>query len=143
MNSIGKLISFSNRIYQKHLSKRLKQIHFGSGAHQSYLILVLKQPGLTQEQLTNEVKFDKATTARSIKQLEQDGYVERRVDEKDRRSYRLYPTEKARKIEPEIYKVLADLNDHLTRHLTSEERGQLLMLLEKLYEGIKEEDAST
>ncbi|GIO40066.1 MarR family transcriptional regulator [Paenibacillus antibioticophila] len=139
MNSIGKLISYSNRIYQKHLSKRLKQINFGSGAHQSYLILVLKRPGLTQEQLTSEVKFDKATTARSVKQLEEAGYIERRVDEKDRRSYRLYPTARAREIEPEMYKVLADLNEHLTRHLTPEEREQLSALLEKLYEGIKEE----
>lgn len=139
MNSIGKLISYSNRIYQRHLSKRLKEIQFGTGAHQSYLIAVLKQPGLTQEQLTSEVKFDKATTARSVKQLEESGYIERRVDERDRRSYRLYPTEKAKELEPELYGVLADLNEQLTRHLTMEEREQLALLLEKLYEGIKDE----
>jgi hypothetical protein len=46
------------------------------------------------DQLTHNLKFDKATTARAVKHLAEAGYIDRMVDEKDRRSYRLYPTKK-------------------------------------------------
>lgn len=139
MEYIGKLIAYINRVNQKGLAKGLKDIGLGSGGHHSCLITVLNCPGLTQEQVTGEVKFDKATTARSVKQLEEAGLIERKVDEKDRRSYRLYPTPQARELEPRLFAVLGETNRKLTQHLSDEEREQLNMLLQKLYDSIKNE----
>ncbi|MNC13532.1 transcriptional regulator SlyA [compost metagenome] len=82
--------------------------------------------------MTNEMKFDKATTARSVKQLEESGYIERRTDPKDRRSSLLYPTPKALKFAPILQSVLTDLNQKLTLELTEEEVDQLITLLQKV-----------
>jgi len=91
------------------------------------------QPGINQDELSSVLKFDKATTARAMKQLEKVGYIEKRTDEKDRRANNLYPTEKALKIYPEIQRVLEGLNKEITRHLTDAEEALLIELLKKLY----------
>jgi DNA-binding MarR family transcriptional regulator len=80
------------------------------------------------------VKFDKATTTRSVKQLEEAGYIERRVNEQDRRSILWYPTEKGKAFEPTLRQILADFNFRLTAVLTEEETKQLEHLLTKIYE---------
>jgi DNA-binding MarR family transcriptional regulator len=129
---IGKLISHICRQNQKFLSKELKPYQLGGGGQHSFLIEIIRQPGVNQDQLTTELKFDKATTARSVKQLEEVGYIERMVDEKDRRSYRLYPTQKGLEFYPILKNILKISNDLLTSELTEEEKDQLVFLLQKL-----------
>ena len=134
MNSIGKLISFINRINQKELANKLRDYNIGGGGHHSYLKTILMNPGLNQDQLTCEVKFDKATTTRCIRQLEEEGYVERIVDDNDRRSYRLYPTTKAKEFEPVLISILDESNRSLAGCLSEEEKEQLRTLLQKVYD---------
>lgn len=129
---IGKLISQLHRQNQKKLAGELLPYGIGSGGQPSFLKLILKQPGITQDQMTNELKFDKATTARSVKQLEESGYIERRVDPKDRRSSLLYPTSKALKFAPVLQAILAEINNTLAEGLSAEEIELLVTLLQKI-----------
>lgn len=133
-HSIGKLMSYLQRINQKELAGILKLYGIGGGGHHSYLKSILVNPGLNQDQLTNEVKFDKATTARCVKQLEEADFIYRRVDDNDRRSYLLYPTEKAKAFEPTLQRILDEHNRQLTSCLTETEKEQLSALLHKIYE---------
>lgn len=129
---IGKLISYLQRQNQKYLAREFAPYGIGSGGQHSFLKLILAQPGITQEQMTNEMKFDKATTARSVKQLEDLGYIERRTDPKDRRSSLLYPTAKAREFAPVMQSVLNELNRKLSANLTEDESELLVTLLQKI-----------
>ncbi|QAY67938.1 MarR family winged helix-turn-helix transcriptional regulator [Paenibacillus protaetiae] len=131
--SIGKLLSSAHRQNQKRLGKMLAPYGIGTGGQHSFLINVIRRPGITQEQLTQELKFDKATTARSIKQLELSGYIERKPDPDDRRSHLLYPTDKAVQFWPELQAILNRNNQLIARHLTKEEENRLIGLLQKLY----------
>ncbi|WP_138493751.1 MarR family winged helix-turn-helix transcriptional regulator [Paenibacillus pinistramenti] len=137
--SLGKLLSLINRMNQRRLAGRLKEYGIGGGGVHSYLKVILHNPGLTQEELTTDLKFDKATTTRSVRQLEEAGYIERKVDEKDRRSYRLYPTAKGREFAPVLSAILKESNDRLSRDLTEHEQEQLLSLLLKVYESMNRE----
>ncbi|NHC41945.1 MarR family transcriptional regulator [Bacillus sp. MM2020_1] len=128
----GKLISQINRQNQKFLTKELKAYQIGGGGQHSFLIEILRRPGINQDQLTSELKFDKATTARAAKQLEEAGYIERRVDKEDRRSYQLYPTQKGLEFHPTLQNILETSNLLLTSGLTKEEKDQLFTLLRKL-----------
>ncbi|OKP82447.1 transcriptional regulator [Paenibacillus helianthi] len=130
---IGKLISQLHRQHQKWLVKELLPYGIGSGGQHSFLKLILSHPGITQDQMTSEMKFDKATTARSVKMLEEAGYIERRTDPKDRRSSLLYPTAKALEFAPVLQSVLAELNRKLTLDFTADEVDQLVILLQKVY----------
>lgn len=129
---IGKLLSQVHRQHQRALVKELLPYGIGGGGQYSFLKLILNQPGITQERMTGEMKFDKATTARAVKQLEHAGYLERRVDPADRRSALLYPTSKAEAFAPQLNAILAEFNQKLAAGLTSEEVDQLVYLLQKL-----------
>ncbi|MGG6313356.1 MarR family winged helix-turn-helix transcriptional regulator [Paenibacillus macerans] len=137
---ISKLIAYLQRINQKELAALLKPHGIGGGGNHSYLLAILTHPGLNQDQLTNMVKFDKATTTRCVKQLEENGFIERRVDEHDRRSILLYPTEKGRAFEPTLRRILADFNRRLTDCLTETEKQQLAALLSKIYDSKADPD---
>ncbi|NRD79457.1 MarR family transcriptional regulator [Bacillus sp. BRMEA1] len=129
---IGKLISLIYRQNQKMISKKLKAYQIGGGGQHSFLIEIVKQPGINQDQLTTELKFDKATTARAIKKLEEAGYITRKIDEKDRRSFQLFPTAKGLEFYPVLMDILKTSNHSLTLQLTDEEKDQLIYLLQKL-----------
>ncbi|WP_152400057.1 MarR family winged helix-turn-helix transcriptional regulator [Paenibacillus cellulositrophicus] len=129
---IGKLISYIHRQNQKRLAKELAPYGIGGGGQHSFLKAILHRPGITQEQLTQQLKFDKATTARSIKQLEASGYIERKPDPDDRRSQLLYPTSKGKEVQPHLQEILDEHNRILTLHLTPEEYDQLISLLHKV-----------
>lgn len=131
--SVSKLIAYIQRINQKELAALLKPYGLRGGGNHSYLLAILTTPGLNQDQLTSMIKFDKATTARCVKQLEEAGFIERRVDEHDRRSILLYPTEKGRAFEPTLRQILADFNRQLTSVLSEAEKRQLEGLLTKIY----------
>lgn len=129
---IGRLISHIHRSQTKYLSRYLGEYGIGSGGQHSFLKTILTSPGITQEKLTCMLKFDKATTARSVKQLEEAGYIERRTDPEDRRSHRLYPTQKALDFQPVLQRLLDDSNNRMTRHMTEEEKLELIRLLQKI-----------
>ncbi|WP_040209309.1 MarR family winged helix-turn-helix transcriptional regulator [Neobacillus jeddahensis] len=130
---IGKLISQIYRQNQKNLTKELKPFQIGGGGQHSFLIEILRCPGINQDTLTSELKFDKATTARAVKQLEEAGYIMRSVDENDRRAYRLYPTQKGLDFHPTLTSILDSRHQQLTQHLTKQEIDQLFTLLQKLH----------
>lgn len=129
---IAKLISYIHRQNQKTLAKNLSPYGIGSGGQHSFLKAILNHHGITQDQLTQLLKFDKATTARSVKQLEQSGYVKREPDPNDRRSQLLYPTSKAQDFSPILQSILADSNKRLVQKLNSEEEDLLISLLQKI-----------
>lgn len=129
---IGKLISLISRQNQKLLANELKPYDIGGGGQHSFLKAILTNPGINQDQLTCNLKFDKATTARSVKRLEESGYIMRKVDEKDRRSFQLFPTKKGKDFYPILLDILETINRELTKHLTEEEEDQFIFLLNKL-----------
>ncbi|WP_433946535.1 MarR family winged helix-turn-helix transcriptional regulator [Paenibacillus sp. SN-8-1] len=129
---IGKLISLIHRHSQKSLNKRLAAYDLGGGGQHSFLKTILHKPGINQDQLTHDLKFDKATTARAVKQLEQAGYITRIVNNQDRRSLSLFPTDKAEAFFPQLQSILDEHNNRLTRNLTEDEQLQLIALLSKV-----------
>ncbi len=135
---IGKLISLINRQNQKYLAKDLKEFQLGGGGQHSFLMEILTRPGINQDQLTNDLKFDKATTARTVKFLENEGYIQRMEDAKDRRSCMIYPTQKGLNFKPTLLGILSGANERLTASLTEEEKDQLIYLLNKMYDEIRE-----
>ncbi|GKU83358.1 MarR family winged helix-turn-helix transcriptional regulator [Niallia sp. NCCP-28] len=130
---LGRLVSLIHRQNQKFLAKELKPYNLGNGGQYAFLKKIIRQPGINQDELTSVLKFDKATTARAVKQLVEAGYIEKKTDKQDRRSNNLYPTAKAIDIYPAIQRVLENLNEEITKNFTEEEEKQLIRLLQKIY----------
>lgn len=130
-STIGKMISHIYRSNQKNLAKALIPLGIGPGQI-IFLKAIVENPGISQERLSNELKFDKGTTARTVKKLEEENYITRIIDEKDRRAFQLFPTKKGKDIYPKLIEVLGALNKKITSKLMEEEKEQLFILLNKL-----------
>jgi len=128
---LGKHISLIYRYSQIFFNAELKKYHLGSGQY-IFLVTLFKHNGISQEQLSDLVKIDKATTARAVAKLVNENYVNRKINENDKRAYHLYTTEKAESIKSRLFEILDSWNQIMLDTLASEEKAILLQLIEKV-----------
>lgn len=67
-----------------------------------YLVRICENPGIIQEKLAELIKVDRTTTARAIKKLEMNGFIEKKEDEHNKKIKKLYPTDKGMGVYPLI-----------------------------------------
>ncbi|WP_456287393.1 MarR family transcriptional regulator [Paenibacillus sp. AK002] len=67
-----------------------------------YLVRICEHPGIIQEKLSEMIKVDRTTTARAIKKLEMNGFIDRREDQYNKKIKKLFPTEKGSNVYPLI-----------------------------------------
>ncbi len=69
-----------------------------------YLVRICENPGIIQEKLAEMIKVDRTTAARSIKKLEIQGFIKKKNDEENKKSKKLYATDKGEKVYPFLKK---------------------------------------
>lgn len=134
-DNIGKYIS---QIYRKgriFIGKGLEEYNIGQGQFMFLLELYIED-GRNQEELAEILKIDKGTTARAIKKLEENGFVRREKDEKDKRSNRVYLTEQGKSIKDNIFFILNQWDEKMSEQLDEEERELMIKLLKKVCSNI-------
>lgn len=90
---IGKLISIIARNYTVYFNHHLEQ--FGINASQfHFLFEIYNQKEINQEKIASRCGMDKGAVARSIKKLEDNGLVVRKIDENNRRQNKISLTKK-------------------------------------------------
>ena len=100
--------------------------------HASYLLEICRSPGISQDALAKRICFNKSNIARQIAVLEEDGFVQRKSSQDDKRIMELYPTEKTLKLMPQIRQVLRDWRCYLMEGLSQEEMEVLDKALESM-----------
>ena len=126
--SLGRVIACLHRHARSYFEKELAPFGLGSGAL-PVLMALLRKDGLNQQELSEKLHVDKATTTRAISKLVKMDYVQREKDQDDNRAYRLFVTQKAREIAPEIRKILHSWTAILAEDLTEKEKESALGLL--------------
>ena len=92
-----------------------------SAAHWPLIWSVYRQPGRSQEELSQDICLDKSTVARSLVQLEERGYIVRLPKTEDKRCLLVYPTEKTYELVPTLRTIVSDWYDHILDGMTDEE----------------------
>ncbi|MBE6054371.1 MAG: MarR family transcriptional regulator [Clostridium sartagoforme] len=128
--NIARYISEIQRMGNTFFLKELSCLGLGYGQF-NFLMELYKKDGVRQEDLSMNLRIDKGTTARAVKKLEEEGFIIRIHDHKDKRAYRLFLTEKAIEHRNDIFKVAKSWEENLTKNLTIEEKETILNLLKK------------
>ena len=136
--SVGSYISHFYRIGSSFLSREYEKYGIGFGQYQFLLQLYLKD-GISHDELTELVAFDKATTTRAIKKLESAGYVKTTLNEQDKRKYHIYLTEKALAKRDEIFAISILWENKLIGSLDDNELSTLKNILKKIEQNIPED----
>ncbi|CEO26333.1 MarR family winged helix-turn-helix transcriptional regulator [Paraclostridium sordellii] len=132
---IGKYISQLYRKSSVFINKELVKYGIRSGQLMFLMDLYLKD-GKNQEEISERLKIDKATTARALKKLEEQDFIKRIRDDNDKRSNKIYLTDTSKDLKEEVYGVLDEWNEKISKSLTKEEKETLANLLEKVCKNI-------
>lgn len=106
---------------------------------QTYIIKIVENPGMIQDEISKVVKVDKGTCARAIQRLLDKQYIIREKDVEDKRKYRIFPSEKALEEYPIILKTYEEITDKSISGLSEEEEKKLEELLDKIFVNLDEE----
>lgn len=133
------LIKLNNKIFrttQVYLDKVLKKYELSSGSY-PYLLVLNENEGISQNKISKELGFDKAMSARTVTKLIKLGYLDRKEDEADSRAYKLYLTEKAKIIIPNVLKEIHKLVGLITKNLSEKEKVITIDSLNKILNNMK------
>lgn len=117
----------------------MKQHDIGSGQY-AFLLVLYQNDGISQEEISSRLTIDKGTTARALEKLERSGFIKRISNPQDRRSNKVFLTDKAREVEPILNETLSSWTETLLRDLTHEEQELIFKILEKMVNSTTNKD---
>ena len=80
------------------------------------------QPGMTATELSKLLILDKATLSGVLDRMTETGWVIKSPDPQDRRVQRIYPSEEANRLKPELIEKRKEANKEILERFTPEER---------------------
>ncbi len=116
--------SILDRQNKRYLDKKLAPFGLNSSQHM-YLIRVCREPGITQY-------IHPSNITRALAALEQGGFLRKELHPQDRRTCRLYPTERGREVYQQILDICDSWEAMVMEGLPQEERERLEKLLQRL-----------
>lgn len=144
MSKFMKLLNNISRSQAVYRCSRISAADLQS-CHYAYILVVCRMPGSSQEDLARELCVNKSTVARNINYLEEKGYVSRSPLLQDKRQYSVYPTEKARRILPQIRAASSEWMTLLSEGISHSELeifdSVLLRMQEKARKIIEEQES--
>jgi DNA-binding MarR family transcriptional regulator len=96
------------------------------------------EDGLTQKDLSDKLQIRLASLGELVSKSQQNGYVEKRVNEKDKRVSNVYITEEGRKAIEGAMNARMGLVEVIFSGLSEEEINQLSILMDKLVNSIEQ-----
>ncbi|WP_308417639.1 MarR family winged helix-turn-helix transcriptional regulator [Alkalihalobacterium bogoriense] len=96
------------------------------------MMLLWEQDGLTQSQIAAKLNKDKTNIARMASNLEQKGFITRQACPHDKRSIKLFVTEKGEDLGKKVIPVAEQFNELVSGGFTKKELEELDRLLTKI-----------
>lgn len=130
-----KSISILYRKTQIYLNEQAESLAIGSGKV-PFIMCVTENPGISQNRMACLLNMDKSTVTKMLARLEQEGYITRKVNHRDSRSFNIFPTEKARAAYPKITAIEDRWCEEMTKGLTPIERSIFTELLSRVVRNV-------
>ncbi len=105
-----------------------------------FIIYIGKNPGCRPTEVSEALRMDAGHIARSLKKLEQDGFIKKTRCYEDKRVYVLELTERGKKAFEISYRVFAEWDQKILKSLDQEEQVVVSRLVKKMKKAICEEE---
>lgn len=138
----GRNIMISEKYFKLYLRDALEQ--YGINAAEGLVLHMMKMKsaestgsvfnGKTQDEIIREIHYDKGVMTRTMKSLEEKGYVTRSENPADSRSFLFVLTDKGEDIQETIMKVFTEWENALVSGLDENETAAFMKMLEKASE---------
>lgn len=123
-----KWLSVADRFTKSYLDDRFAPLGINSSQHM-YLLKICDQPGILQDSFLNSFYVHPSNIVRTIAVLEKNGFLIKQSYVKDKRTWQLFPTQKALDIAGQIRSICEEAEQILTAELSDSERAEFGRLL--------------
>lgn len=127
-----------SKMHRQLIINYLKQFDLYMGQPR-ILFTIEEEPGLTQNELVHLLDVAKESLSLSLNRLEQNQLIYRVQNEKDKRSKKIFLTEKGKNTVLECKKGFNLINQSMFNELSNKERDQLDSLFDKMLDSITQE----
>ncbi len=100
-----------------------------SAAQAGIILIVCDFQSLTQDDITKRLSLDKSVIAKTVTKLEERGFVRRSTNVRDKRTFDVFPTEKAWDAYPHVRNQIDSCVQHMTQQMTDSEQREFKRLL--------------
>ena len=122
-----------HRYFKRGWDRCLKETGVGLSRQQSRVLTVLiRNPGMTQTALADEVEMEKAPLGRLLERLEERNLIERKPDPGDRRARRCFAKPETDNVVPEMRAAARAFFQTVFEDLSEAEIEQLMALMSKV-----------
>lgn len=135
-DSMGKWIAIIHRQFQSFVNERLKEYGIGSGEFLTLIKMYSIGDGICQDDLAKALFLDKAAVARTIKSLEQKGFIFRKQDPEYYKRKLAFLTPQALDHKDTLNAILKEWDSFLETTIDKDEYLSLNNGLKKISEGI-------
>jgi len=125
---------------RKVLDREIQTFGIGHAEMRILMIVFALGDSLSQEHITSKLEVDRSNVGRSLKKLENLGYIQRARDINDKRSFLVELTEKGKSLEKPLRAIKKRIEKTVSCNITAEESRELLKLLYKVESGMSEEN---
>ena len=123
------------RAHRNRAEIALNQLGLYTG-QEMVLFHLWEEEGLTPSGLADRLCVGAPTITKSLKRLEQAGWVERRQDDEDARVFRVYLTAAGRALEAPVREIWADLERATTQGFSEAEKRLLRRFLDQMSDNL-------
>ena len=104
-----------------------------------YVVRICENPGIIQEQLIEMIKVDRSTATRAIQKLEINGFIEKKEDSHNKKTKKLFPTEKGKTVYPFIKRENEHSNLVALKGFSDQETETAFELLERIRKNVEKD----
>ena len=123
-----KWLSVTDRFYKIYLDKQLAPFGINNSQYM-FLIKICHSPGILQDSLLDMFYVHPSNIVRTIAALEKQGMITRSPNDKDRRTCKLYPTDRALSVIDEVQAVCERTETLLLQGITDSDQELFINLL--------------
>ncbi len=137
-NILGYLIGTSARFIKREMDKNLETYDLTT-SQWAVIKLLYNKEKLTQVEIANELRGDRATAGTVILNLCEKKYVDKVIDKNDRRSYMITLTEKAKDVVKEIDIIAEKVTKQALEGLSDDNTKILYQTLKQIINNLSRE----
>jgi len=109
----------------------------GSGQFSFLMFLFRHGDGKSQYQISQNLNLNKTTTTRTLKKLEDKGYIRKEQDNEDKRIFRIYLTEKAYSVEEKLKEYSDSVYTQITKDISEKDLEIFMKVTDQIINNIK------
>lgn len=137
--NLFKDFSSIHRYSQIFLLSKLKENKM-MDCHPPVLLTIYFNEGLSQNELSKILDFNKGAIAKLVKTLVEGEYITKALDEKDKRAHKLYLTDKGKNVIPKLFDFESQWIEKVIKGITDDELKTLEGILGKIKNNLIRKD---